>query len=43
MTPFDVPQALRVRRGEISEELEQCLNEAYAVHYFFGNWKSNNR
>ena len=43
VTPFDVPQSFRVRRGEISDELEQCLEEAYAVHYFFGNWRYNNK
>lgn len=42
VTPFDVPQAFRVRSGEISDELEQCLEEAYAVHYFFGNWRYDN-
>lgn len=39
VTPFDLPQACRYRMGEMSEELETCLNEAYAVHYFWGNWK----
>lgn len=39
VTPFDLPQANRLRRGEQSEELENCLEEAYAVHYFWGNWK----
>ena len=43
VTPFDVPQALRLRMGERSEELEACLEEAYAVHYFFGNWRADNR
>ena len=43
VTPFDVPQAFRIRRGEISDELDQCLEEAYAVHYFFGNWRYNNK
>lgn len=39
VTPFDVPQARRVIMGEESEELEQCLENAYAVHYFWGGWK----
>ena len=43
VTPFDVPQAIRLRRGEISDELEHCLEEAYAVHYFFGNWRFDNK
>ena len=43
VTPFDVPQAFRVRAGEESDELEKCLDEAYAVHYFFGNWRFDNR
>ena len=38
VTPFTLPQARRVRMGERSEELENCLEEAYAVHYFFGGW-----
>lgn len=39
VTPFNLPQANRFRMGEISEELENCLEEAYAVHYFFSNWR----
>lgn len=39
VTPFDVPQARRVIIGEESEELEQCLGNAYAVHYFWGGWR----
>jgi mannosyltransferase OCH1-like enzyme len=38
VTPFSVKQAKDVRRGEISEELEHCLKEAYAVHYFTNSW-----
>lgn len=38
VTPFDIPQVIRLRQGERSEELENCLDEAYAVHYFFGSW-----
>lgn len=39
VTPFDLPQAHRLIAGEISEELENCLKDAYAVHYFWGNWR----
>ena len=43
VTPFTLPQANRFRSGEESEELENCLKEAYAVHYFFSDWtKTNN-
>lgn len=43
VTPFDFNQAHRFRGGEISEELEACLDEAVAVHYFFSNWRKNNQ
>lgn len=39
VTPFDLSQAYRFRMGEMSDDLEKCLEEAYAVHYFFGNWR----
>lgn len=39
VTPFDLPQAYRFRIGDMSAELENCLEEAYAVHYFWGNWR----
>lgn len=38
VTPFDVMQARRFRMGELTEELEDSLNDAYAVHYFFNSW-----
>ena len=38
VTPFTLPQANRLRMGEESKELEDCLTEAYAVHYFFSDW-----
>ena len=38
VTPFTVEQSRRCRWGETSEELANCLNEAYAVHYFWGGW-----
>jgi mannosyltransferase OCH1-like enzyme len=43
VTPFDVGQTRRVRMGEQSEELDKCLAEAYAVHYFFGTWMTVNK
>ena len=43
ITPFDVPQAIRLRSGEESEELEDCLKNAFAVHYFYGNWRFDNK
>jgi hypothetical protein len=43
VTPFDVMQARQFRMGEDSEELEKCLQEAYAVHYFFNGWLTNNK
>jgi mannosyltransferase OCH1-like enzyme len=38
VTPFTMRQAQRFRFGEMSEELESCLGEAYAIHYFFSDW-----
>ena len=38
VTPFTMSQARRFRAGDMSEELEECLKEAYAVHYFFSEW-----
>ena len=43
VTPFDVPQANIVRQGVETEELEKCLSEAYAVHYFTGLWKNDKK
>lgn len=39
VTPFDFNQAHRFLSGEDSLELEECLKEAYAVHYFFSDWR----
>ncbi|MFV0418251.1 MAG: glycosyltransferase [Dysgonomonas sp.] len=39
VTPFDQPQAYRIRMGDMNDDLESCLEEAYAVHYFWGNWR----
>jgi mannosyltransferase OCH1-like enzyme len=41
VTPFNSGQARRFTRGEMSEELEQCLEEAYAVHFFFTDWAAD--
>lgn len=38
VTPFDMHQAQLVRNGIETEELEICLQDAYAVHYYFGGW-----
>ena len=38
VTPFDRYQLRRLRKGERSDDLEECLNDAYAVHYFFNTW-----
>jgi mannosyltransferase OCH1-like enzyme len=42
VTPFDIPQAIRFVKGEWNDKLEQCLEVAYAVHYFFGAWRIGN-
>lgn len=41
VTPFDSIQANRFVAGEMSNELECCLTDAYAVHYFLGSWRSD--
>lgn len=38
VTPFSVKQAEMVRHGYRGPEVEKCLEEAYAIHYFWGNW-----
>ncbi len=38
VTPFDSAQGRRFSQGEVSEELGNCLEEAYAVHFFFSDW-----
>ncbi len=40
VTPFDGNQAKLARAGVENSELETCLEDAYAVHYFIGNWKN---
>ncbi|MBN9300898.1 MAG: hypothetical protein J0I03_03830, partial [Dysgonomonas mossii] len=39
VTPFDGYQAELFRSGERGEDLEHALKDAYAVHYFFSNWR----
>lgn len=38
VTPFDTFQIVQVKQGIENEELEECLKDAYAVHYFSGLW-----
>ncbi len=42
VTPFDVMQARQLKMGIETDELENCLQEAYAVHYFFNGWQVDN-
>jgi len=41
VTPFNCSQIKQVRAGVENEELESCLQEAYAVHYFISSWISS--
>ncbi len=41
VTPFDGYQAELFRTGNRGEDLEEALKEAYAVHYFFSDWRIN--
>jgi Mannosyltransferase OCH1 and related enzymes len=38
VAPFSADQSKRFIGGETSDELENCLEEAYAVHYYLGDW-----
>lgn len=38
VSPFTGYEAKLVRTGTRSEYLEECIQEAYAVHYFCSNW-----
>ena len=38
ITPFDAIQIKQVRAGIVNQELENCLKDAYAVHYFTNLW-----
>ncbi|WP_165045085.1 glycosyltransferase family 32 protein [Dysgonomonas sp. ZJ709] len=42
VSPFTGEEAMLVRTGTRNEKLEDCLDEAYAVHYFCSNWVTNN-
>lgn len=43
VTPFNIDQARRFLKGERSEELHDCMGEAYAVHYFIGSWRGGEK
>ncbi len=38
VTPFDLMQMNLVKAGIENDELEACLDEAYAVHYYSNSW-----
>jgi len=38
VTPFNSSQIRLIRSGVENEELEACLDEAYAIHYFSNAW-----
>lgn len=38
VTPFNAEQIMQVKNGVENEELNACLKEAYAVHYFSNLW-----
>lgn len=43
VSPFTGLEAEEVRLGVMNQELEDCLDDAYAVHYYVSNWaKTNN-
>lgn len=42
VTPFTQTLARRFRLGDMSEELEECIQDAYAVHYYFSGWFDGN-
>jgi mannosyltransferase OCH1-like enzyme len=43
VTPFDGQQAKLVRMGVKNQDLENCLEEAYAIHYFISAWRNNSK
>ncbi len=47
VTPFSVRQARELLRNLLmdneNEELENCLEDAYAVHYFFNGWMGDEK
>ncbi|MFD2967728.1 glycosyltransferase family 32 protein [Sphingobacterium bambusae] len=43
VSPFTGLEAEEIRLGVENQELEDCLDDAYAVHYYVSNWaKTNN-
>ena len=38
LSPYNVPQARAVREGRMDRQLADCLQEAYAIHYYWGTW-----
>lgn len=38
VSPFTGSEAEEVRLGVKEQRLEDCLEEAYAIHYYFSNW-----
>ena len=40
VTPFDNVQVEQLKAGVENEDLENCLQEAYAIHYFTTTWVS---
>lgn len=42
VTPFDSRQIYMVKSGINNDELENCLGEAYAIHYFSNMWVIEN-
>lgn len=43
VSPFTGLEAEEVRLGVLTQELDDCLDDAYAVHYYVSNWvKTNN-
>ncbi len=38
VSPFSVQQSQATRKNIITNELESCLKDAYAVHYYLGSW-----
>lgn len=40
VSPFDARQAIMARRGSWGKQFEDCIKEAYAIHYYYGAWLS---
>jgi hypothetical protein len=38
VSPYDVAESKLIRQGYESKEYVKRLEEAYSVHYFFGDW-----